>query len=123
LEGGDEVYDTVVSDTVQALPVEPHEPWCDLEQHALALEDSVGGSGCVGRYIRHGRGGGWVTEDAPEHGTGPRFVLDWGPAEGWTSLRPEEAAELSGLLARLVAEHRRPTPVRRLFAWSRRQFD
>lgn len=121
VEEGDDVHDTVVSDTAPARPVERHEPWCDLEQHALALEDSVGPSGCVGRYIRQGVGGGYVTEDAPDQGSGPRVVVDWQPAEGWISLRPEEAAELSRLLARLVSEYRRPGPARRLFAWGRRQ--
>lgn len=126
--GGDEVHDTAVSDTVQAQPVERHQPWCDLRQHELAEADAMGQSGCVGRYIRHGAVGGWVAEDvpdqsadAPEQGAGARLVVDWRPAEGWNSLRPEEAAELSGLLTRLLAEHRRPAGTRRRYAWARRK--
>jgi hypothetical protein len=79
----------------------------------LAVADALGPSGCVGRYIEHGVVGGWVTQDAPERGSGSRFVIDWRPAEGWNSIRPEEAADLSGLLARLLAEHRRPVPADR----------
>jgi hypothetical protein len=117
------MHDTVVRDSVQAHEVARHEPWCDLRQHALAVADAMGPSGCVGRYIEQGVMGGWVTEDAPEPGTGSRLVVDWRPSEGWNSLRPEEAAELSGLLTRLLAEYRRPAPApaRRLFAGRRRQ--
>ena len=109
------MHDTVVEETVQAAALERHEPWCDLRQHALARDEAIGPSGCVGRYIQHGVLGGWVAEDAQ----GTRFVVDWRPAEGWSSLRPDEAVQLSGLLDRLMAEYRRPA-ARRLFGRGRR---
>lgn len=114
------MHDTVVRDAAPATPLKRHQPWCDLRQHALARAEATGPSGCVGRYVQHGAAGGWVTDDAPEQGTGSRFVVDFRPAEGWASLRPEEAAELCGLLARLLGEYERPTPRRRLFSWGRR---
>ena len=82
-----------------------HEPWCDRRQHALAGAEAVGPSGCVGRYVEHGSAGGWIADEAA--GSDPRVVLDWQPANGWTAMTPEEAADLSGLLARLMAEYRR----------------
>jgi hypothetical protein len=103
------VHDTVVEDPAQA--GERHEPWCDLRQHALARAEATGPSGCVGRYVSSGAAGGWIAEDAQEPGTGARIVLDWRPAEGWSSLRPDEVEQLSGLLARLLAEQRRSAPV------------
>jgi hypothetical protein len=115
------VHDTVVEAPVQTVEAERHEPWCDHRQHALARADAVGPSGCVGRYVQHGVVGGWVAEDGPEQIVGARFVVDWRPAEGWDSLRPEEAAELTGLLNRLLAEYRRPAPARWSFPWSRRR--
>ena len=27
-----------------------HEPWCDPKEHATAVRDGMGDSGCVGRY-------------------------------------------------------------------------
>lgn len=114
------MHDAVVETTVEARQVERHQPWCDRHQHALALADTIGPAGCVSRYIRHGTVGGWVTEDVPTRGTGVRFVVDWRPGEGWDSLRPDEVAELSGLLTHLLGEYRRPS-ARRSSAWSRRQ--
>jgi len=84
---------------------ESHEPWCDRRQHALAGAEAVGPSGCVGRYVEHGSAGGWIADEAPQ--SDPRLVVDWQPADGWAAMTPEEAAELSGLLARLMAEYRR----------------
>jgi hypothetical protein len=89
----------------RSAPAERHEPWCDRRQHALAGSETVTPSGCVGRYVEHGAAGGWIADEAPE--SDPRLVLDWQPADGWTSMTPEEAADLSGLLARLMAEYRR----------------
>jgi hypothetical protein len=86
-------------------PAERHEPWCDRQQHALAGTETLGPSGCVGRYVEHGAAGGWIADDAPQ--SDPRLVVDWQPAEGWAAMTPEEAADLSGLLARLMAEYRR----------------
>jgi hypothetical protein len=108
------VHETVVDHPAQAQPGERHEPWCDLRQHALARAEAMGPSGCVGRYVSSGGVGGWIAEDAQEPGTGARIVLDWRPAEGWSSLRPDEVEQLSGLLDRLLAEQRQPAPV----AWA-----
>ena len=115
------MHDAVVGATVEAQPVDRHRPWCARHQHALALADAIGPAGCVSRYIRHGTVGGWVTEDAPTQGGGVRFVVDWRPGEGWSSLRPEEVADLSGLLACLTEEFRLPATARRLSAWSGRR--
>ncbi len=97
------VHETVVDHPAQAQPGERHQPWCDLRQHALARAEAMGPSGCVGRYVSSGGVGGWIAEDAQEPGTGARIVLDWRPAEGWSSLRPDEVEQLSGLLDRLLA--------------------
>ncbi|HLM03717.1 MAG TPA: hypothetical protein VK402_00860 [Blastococcus sp.] len=123
--------DTVREDTPRnAGAPERHEPWCDRRQHALALAETLGPSGCVGRYVASGSAGGWIADEAPEADHGPRLVVDWQPAEGWNAVTPEEAADLSGLLARLLAEYRRgaaqaaPTPLaasRRLVARERRR--
>lgn len=115
------MHDTVVEATVERPPVERHQPWCDRHQHALAVADTIGPAGCVSRYIQHGSVGGWVTEDGPTQVDGVRFVVDWRPGEGWSSLRPDEVADLGGLLARLTEEYRRSETTRRLPAWSRRQ--
>jgi hypothetical protein len=67
-----------------------------------------------------------VTDDVAPPGAGPRLVVDWHPAEGWSSLTPEEAADLRGLLDRLLAEHGTATPAlsvvpRRSVAGTRRR--
>ena len=114
------MHDAVVEAAVAAYPVERHQPWCDRQQHALAFADTIGPTGCVSRYIQHGTVGGWITEEVPPQGSGVRFVVDWRPGEGWSSLSLEEAAELSGFLADLLVQYRRPAAPR-LLAWSRRQ--
>ncbi len=87
-----------------------HETWCDRRQHALAMADAAGPTGCVGRYIQEGTAGGWIADDSSDPSAGSRFIVDWAPAEGWSSLRPEEAAELGALLARLLGEYRQGDP-------------
>lgn len=91
------------TDTPARHTTEGHEPWCDLAQHALTLESGLDALACVGPYTRNGSVGGWLSGNDSEDGSA-RIAVDWRPAD-WESLTPQEAADLLGFLAAMLAQY------------------